>query len=253
MTRQKGVMDMDLFKKLIDEAAALPLIDHITLTGLGEPLVDRHVYDRIRHIRKRMPAILTDIYTSGHTLTFEQIDKLRAAGLSVLYISLNAVTGEKRKAVMKVDDFDKVCDAADYAIEQYNEHGGMKVIVKAVCSKDLFDIGDAEKFILRWNGKTENGGNAFLHLEGNWAGAVWPMRAGPQLEPCSRALQQIMVLWDGRVSLCCFDGSGKEILGDTRTHTIKEIFNAPKATGIREAHWQGRRDTIPLCATCTAI
>ena len=255
MQRPKGTMGMDLFKKIIDEATTLPLVDHITFTGLGETLLDKFLFERIAYTRKKMPKVMLDIYSNGSQLTKEKVDRLIDEGLSVLYVSLNAINAEKRQQIMyphkpEHKDFDRVCELLDYAIERGK--GKMRTVVKAIVSKDLMELGDSEEFEQRWNGRTSNGGNAFLHLEGNWAGAVWPMRIKP-VSACVRALQQIMVLRDGRVSLCCFDGEGQVILGDLNTQTIKEVFNGPKATGIREAHWNGRRSELELCNVCTAI
>lgn len=242
MKRKKGTMSMELFRKLIDETVNLPLIEHLTFTGLGETLLDKHLVERIRYARSKMPDMMIDIYSNGTYLTKERIDELIDAGLSILYVSLNGVTAEKRQQVMFPhkpghDDFAHVCEMLDYAIKK--GEGRMKVVVKTIVSKDLMEGGESGEFLERWNGPAETGGNAFMHLEGNWAGAMWPMRVKPT-SPCSRALQQIMVLWDGRVSLCCFDGEGDEILGDLNTSTIKEVFNGVKASGIREAHWNGR-------------
>lgn len=248
MKRAHGTMSMDLFRKIIDEATTLPLVDHITLTGLGEPLLDRFLIERITYIRSKMPAVLIDLYTNGTFLRPTMVDALHAAGLSVLYVSLNAVTRDKRLQVMQLDDFDQVVAGIEYALTK----PGWKVIVKGIVSKDLMEQGDNEDFLTRWRGPFSAGGNAFLHLEGNWAGAMWPMRLKPS-EPCQRALGQLMVLQDGRMSLCCFDSEGECILGDLNTQSIRDVFNGEKALGIRTAHVEGRRAEIPLCAGCTGI
>ena len=248
MRRPKGTMSMNLFCRIIDEATSIPLIDHITITGLGEPLLDRFLIDRIRYVRKKMPGVLLDLYTNGTFLRPEMVDDLHRAGLSVLYVSLNAVTRDRRLQVMKLDDFDQVTRSTEYALTK----PGWRVIVKGIVSKDLMEAGDNEAFTARWGGPFTGSGNAFLHLEGNWAGATWPMRLKPT-EPCARALNQIMVLWDGRVSLCCFDSEGDCTLGDLNHQTIREVFNGQPALGIREAHIQGRRQELKLCNGCTGI
>ena len=43
--------------------------------------------------------------------------------------------------------------------------------------------------------------------------------------PCYRQWLTFTVLWDGRVSLCCADFDGREILGDLRTSTIEDVWN----------------------------
>lgn len=250
MERAKGTMSLDLFKKITDEAKDIPIIDHFTLTGLGETLLDKHLFERLRYVRKQMPGILLDLYTNGTYLSEEKIQQMIDAGLSVLYISLNAANPEKRKEVMKLNDFEHVRKMSHRAIEM--AEGKMKVYVKAVGSKDLMEHDDSTMFLEEWNGAYQEGGNAFIHLEGNWGGAMYPMRTTPT-KPCARALNQFMVLWDGRVSLCCFDGEGDVVLGDLNKQTIREIYNGQPALGIREAHIEGRRGELKLCATCTDI
>jgi hypothetical protein len=252
MKRQRGQMSMELFRKIVDEGVTIDRVESVTLTGLGEPLLDKQLFDRISYIKKAAAAakhpVMVDMYTNGSFLTHETSEKLRDAGLDVLYISLNAGRADVRKTIMKVDDYDKVVAEAHYAISL----GKPKVLVKAVGSKDLMEGDDRHAFLEEWGGEYQNGGHAFLHLEGNWAGAMWPMRVRPTT-PCSRALDQIMVMWDGRVSLCCFDGEGEVVLGDLNRSTIREVFAGEKAVGIRQAHVDGRRGELPLCATCTAI
>lgn len=254
MTRQRGTMSMDLFKKIIDEAAGIQRIEQICITGLGEPLLDKHLVERIKYIRETVRRlVIVGIFTNGTYLTEEKAQALADAGVTTIHVSLNAITARQRKEIMKIDDYDLVVKQIRRCMEIFKEKGlGQKVIVKGVQSKDLMEGGDGATFMEEWGGPTDQGGNGFLHLEGNWAGAMWPMRVKP-VSACSRALGSIMVLWDGRVSLCCFDSEGAEVLGDVNHQTLREVFAGEKAYNIRKAHVEGRRGEIPLCANCTSI
>lgn len=255
MTRAKGTMSMALYRRAIDEAATIPEIDHITITGLGEPLLDRFIAERIYYARTRMPdGTVIDMFTNGTFLRPEKAEALVNAGIDVIYVSLNATSARKRFQVMKLGDYDKVVEHIHYAQAYCEKVGRGRVIVKAIIAKDLIDGEQTTEFVKFWKGDWDNGqgGMGFRHLEGNWAGDTWKMRT-PSEEACGRALGQIMVLQDGRVSLCCFDAEGREILGDLNTQTIREVFNAPKALNIRTAHIEGRRNDIALCAQCTGI
>lgn len=253
MTRPKGTMPMGLFFKIVDDAVGLPLINHFTLTGLGETLLDRHLVERIRYIRGVAPEHIIDLYTNGTFLRPKLTDQLIEAGLTTLYLSLNAVNAKQRQEVMKLDDWDEVLEQARYAVKAFRKVG-RRAVIKGIIAKDLMDVDDRDSFIQMFGGPTELGGDAFLHLEGNWAGAVWPLRTnGILTKACSRALSQIMVLHDGRVSLCCFDGDGREILGDLNVQSIREVYNSERATWIRTAHHEGRRNEVAICAGCTGI
>lgn len=252
MVRPKGIMAQSLFEKIVVEGATHAAIDHFTLTGLGETLIDPRIVERIAFIRKTAPHAMVDLYTNGSLLTEKVTRGLIDAGISVIYVSLNAVRAEQRKQIMKLDDFDAVVAYCDRAIE-LAEGTRTKIVIKAVREKDLFYDDEPEQFMRRWGGPWDQpGGHAFLHLEGNWAGAQYPVRVIPTAA-CIRALTEIMVLWDGRVSLCCFDGEGEVIFGDLNHQTIKEIYNGPAALEYRTAHVEGRRGEMALCRTCTAI
>lgn len=266
MQRPKGTMDLALSKRLLDEAATIPAVELVTFTGLGETLLDRHLVERVRYARRVLPpGVKIDLYTNGSLLRPKTTDALIEAGLDVLYVSLNAMSAEKRREIMHLDDFDTVVGYTHYAIDAFERtaraeglgppmhRNRRRVIVKGIASKDLMEVGEHEAFQDAWGGDHVKGGSAYLHLEGNWAGSVGAaMRTKPRAA-CHRALTQIMVLWDGRVSLCCFDAEGAVILGDTNTQTLREIYASPKALGIREAHVNGRRGELELCRTCTAI
>ena len=252
--RNKRLMDMPLFMKIIDEAKTIPLINHVTITGLGETLLDRHLDDRLRYVRQTMPpGTLLDIYTNGSQLTLERGLRLAAAGIDVIYVSLNAVNKEKRYQIMKLNDYDKVAANTHLLIDKLKElESKTKVVVKAVVSKDLIEPDEYAHFMDEWGGPTDKGGNAYAHQEGNWAGIMYPMRTIPT-KACGRALNEIMVLSDGRVSLCCFDSMGDVIFGDLNTQSIREIYNDGLALEYREAHVSGRRPELKLCSTCTII
>lgn len=265
MQRAKGCMSLPLFRKIVDEAATIPLIERLTLTGLGETLLDRHLIERIRYARRVLPAgVAIDLYTNGNLLRPKTTDALIDAGLDVLYVSLNATTPEQRKEIMQLDDYATVVEYVQYAVTAFQakaEREGLssstrerwRVIVKAIGSKDLMEIGDNETFQAQWAGDWKTGGAAYLHLEGNWAGATGQkMRTVPR-QACHRALTQIMVLWDGRVATCCFDGEGERIFGDLNRQNIREIYNGADALGFRQAHADGKRGELHLCRTCTGI
>lgn len=251
MVRPRGIMSMDLFRKIVDESATIPEVNQFTLTGLGETLIDKNLIERLKYARKKLPKLDTlDIYTNGTLLTDKLIGEL--VGLvDMLYISLNAVDAEQRRQIMKLDDYEQVKEQCHKAIKK-SKGTRTKVIIKCVGSKDLLEAGDAELFLNEWGPPHDQGGNAFIHLEGNWAGDTYKMRTIPR-RACFRALTQIMILWDGRVSLCCFDGEGKVVLGDLNKQTIREVYNSEKAVNLRLAHVEGRRHELELCRGCTQI
>src|SRR5688572_17077105 len=50
MHRRQGVMSLDLFKKIVDECAALG-ITHVRVHNYGEPFLDRHLTEKVRYAK----------------------------------------------------------------------------------------------------------------------------------------------------------------------------------------------------------
>jgi radical SAM protein with 4Fe4S-binding SPASM domain len=70
--------------------------------------------------------------------------------------------------------------------------------------------------------------------------------ANPQ-QPCTRLLEEMTVLSDGRVSLCCMDGSGDVILGNLKIEPLKAVWE--RAQVLRNRHKALDFD-MPLCKDC---
>ena len=255
-TRPKGVMSMDLYRKIVDEAAGIPQIVSIAFSALGEPLLDRFLVERVKYaweVRQDWETI--ELYTNGVALTPAKFEALRDAGIKDLSISLNAVDQRQHEAVMGIKGkFNTVVQHAQYAIA--NSQGKTRVLVKAVRNDDQFKEADQVKFYMQWGIARRpdiKPGNGDIVWERNWAGKN---RLIEELDPnstCARALEQISILWDGKVSLCCFDPLLKHDLGDLKTQTIKEIYNAPWYTQFREDHFENRAAKYEICANCTRV
>ncbi|MCD5397809.1 SPASM domain-containing protein, partial [candidate division NPL-UPA2 bacterium] len=55
----------------------------------------------------------------------------------------------------------------------------------------------------------------------------------------------------GEVSLCCLDYDGKEILGNLKNQTIKEIWQGPSLRKIRQKHLTGEFQKLGICRECS--
>jgi len=245
-------MSFDLYKKIIDEAATIPLIERLTITGLGEPTLDPGLWEKIQYAHKAMhPKLEIDVYTNGSTLTDEMLHRFQKAGLSGLYVSVNGVDRLKRREIMGLDDYDRLEPVLLKAIK--DGIGNMKLTIAAVQEKDLFDGEEVMAFLKKWGGPyNQEGGHAFLHLEGNWAGWNYPVRT-TQRNVCCRCTNHIMILVDGRVCLCCQDFEGLIIFGDLNNETLRDIYQKDEYVNYRQKQFEGKRGELNLCKTCTMI
>lgn len=244
---------MELYQKLIDEAATIPQIATVKLVGLGEPMLDPKLLDRIKYARRALSRDrVIEVFTNGFHLTPAKFDAMQEAGLGCLVVSLNAVRPEQHAKIMGVPGkFEQVCASLEYAIEH---RGGMHIEVHAVANGDQFPYEDVEPFIRKW-GDTRMDGYGICVMEGNWTSDTRTIRERKFTpnEACHRALSQIYVTYDGLSTTCCFDPTGKQVFGNFNDHTIREVYNGVDYLTFREDHANNRADKYDICRNCTRI
>ena len=247
----KRPMPMPLFQKIIDEAVTIPQINEVAFAGLAEPLMDPHLLERIAYTSAARADWRLEMYTNGFALTPEKFEAIKAAGLDVLVISLNAVSAEQHALIMGVKGkYDLVCANIDYAIAHKGDMA--HIDTRAVVTGDTFTMDDGAAFLRRW-GVTHLGGYGKLISERNWAGENPTSVPFDPNSCCKRALEQISVHRDGRCNLCCFDALSKYSFGDLKTQTIREIYNSSAYVAFRQMHFENRAAEHPLCRICSRV
>lgn len=126
-----GLMEFDFFVKLIDDIKkSFGQVKKISLVGRGEPLLHPRLADMVSYITEQKVAAQVEILTNAATLTPDVSDRLIAAGLSTLRISVNGLSAEDywRHCHIKLD-FDRYLDQIKYF---YTNRGKTSVYVKII-------------------------------------------------------------------------------------------------------------------------
>ena len=240
MHRRQGVMDMDLFTKVVAECAALG-ITHVRVHNYGEPFLDRQLVDKVRYAKQRGIAEVGMI-SNGSLITAELAQGMIDAGLDAINISVDASGKDTFERTRVHLEYDTVIGNIKTLARLRNESGRKrpKLILSFVRQGNT---ADEQAFIEEWSHIADKIHVTDLH---NWAGTL---NAKSEVNfPCYRMWLTFTVLWDGRVSLCCADFDGRHILGDLRTSTISEIWNSPAYRAVRR---QQLSDGGPeICRSC---
>ncbi len=256
--RPKTFMPMDLYRRIVDEAAGIEKITTFCITGLGEPTLDPHLDERVRYAREKKPGVSIEVYTNGVYMTPALISRLQGAGLSCVTYSLNAVTPKQHEALMGLKGkFETVVANIDYALASRDGNGSgnsMHVEVHATISNDTWTVANVEAFYKRWGCRDNgDGGHGVVVREGNWAGVNRTTRIFDPNKGCFRALASIYVMVDGRVATCCFDPTGRQVFGDLTKQTLREVYSSKAYVAFRKTHFKDRADKTDICRNCTRI
>jgi radical SAM protein with 4Fe4S-binding SPASM domain len=240
MHRRQGVMDLDLFRKIVDECAALG-ITHVRVHNYGEPFLDKQLVEKVRYAKQRGIAEVGMI-SNGSLITEELARGMVEAGLDAINISVDAAGKEIFESTRLNLDYETVVGNIRTLVRVRGELGRRRprLILSFVRQNNS---ADEQAFIHEWGQVADKIHITELH---NWAGTLHG-RSDVQF-PCYRLWQTFTVLWDGRVSLCCADYDGRNVLGDLRASTIAEIWNSPAYRAVRRQHLESGGPEI--CRSC---
>src|SRR6187401_947443 len=108
MHRRQGVMEMGLFKKIVDECAELG-ITHVRVHNYGEPFLDKQLVEKVRYAKSRGIAEVGMI--SNGSLISEDIARgMIEAGLDAINISVDASGKETFERTRLNLNYDTVID-----------------------------------------------------------------------------------------------------------------------------------------------
>ena len=212
MHRKQGVMSRDLFRKIVDECAALG-ITHVRMHNYGEAFLDRYLTEKVRYAKEKGIKEVGMI-SNGSLITEKVARGIVEAGLDAINISIDAGGKDVFDATRIGLNYDKVIANVERLLRVRAELGRRrpKLILSFVRQNNS---ADEQAFIEHWRKVADKIHITELH---NWAGTL--NRESDVNYPCYRPWLTFTVLWDGRVSLCCADFDGKTILGDLNTQTI---------------------------------
>ena len=89
-----GVMDFELFTRIIDECAERGPLKLINLHKDGEPLAHPRIVDMVRYISERGAAEKVGFTSNGILFTEKKATKLLEAGLNQISFSIDSVSEE---------------------------------------------------------------------------------------------------------------------------------------------------------------
>jgi radical SAM protein with 4Fe4S-binding SPASM domain len=148
INRAEGAMSMDLFRRLID---GTPGLTRLTLQGLGEPLLQPHLLEMVTYAKAR--GIEVGFNSNAMLLTRERADRLVAAGLDWLHVSLDGATAETYEGIRSRADFRRVAGGLRGLQEAKRAVGATRPSVQVVfvaMRRNLHELPDLVRLVSDW-------------------------------------------------------------------------------------------------------
>lgn len=258
----KVFLDLDLFKKCIDEAARFPdKLKVVRFVGMGEPLLHKDIAAMVGYASKKGIANTIEIITNGSLLTPAISDALIKAGLTRMIISLQGTKAEKYKEVSSANiDFDEFVENIKYFYEHKSEktHLYIKIMDTVLDGPE-----DEKKFYEIFGDICDSIG--LEHTVPIYPGVDYEKVLGDKELPftqfglpvsevkiCPQPFFTMQINPDGKI-VPCFSLDYPEIIGDCNQESIYDIWNGKKFNKFRRRMLCGAGTVCRTCAKCNII
>jgi radical SAM family protein len=120
-TRQAGMLDYDLFTRVVDEAG--PAVGRIDFFNYGEAFLHKRALDMVEYIKSRYPGVYLYTSTNGLALTEDGARRLARSGIDEVTFSIDGARAESYVQYRQRGDFAKAIRNLTALVDEKRKNG----------------------------------------------------------------------------------------------------------------------------------
>ncbi|MFA6043327.1 MAG: SPASM domain-containing protein [Patescibacteria group bacterium] len=261
MTRQRGLMDWDVYTQIIDELAPYWAEVTINLYKHGEPTLHPRIFDMLDYAHDK--KFFVQMNTNLGRITSANIPRL--LNVDSLVVSLNAANPETFRAIKGRDNFHRVLSTFLDYLEAWGEvatpasNACGTVFLRQTSNWDeapLFEemfsrlpIGNISVCTLHNFTGSISEGTKSLYDKSSTPRKQWPC--------CNLPWDSMGINWDGTALPCSVDFNNRYTLGNITEGGVLALWNNERMQAFRKSLQDRDYDEIeklgPLCSTCSIM
>lgn len=254
-TRPTGMMEMALFKKIINELKSDLL--YLNLYFQGEPYLNTVFLEMVKYAHQH--NIYTSTSTNAHFLNKENAEATVKSGLNRLIISIDGVSQESYEKYRVGGDLEKVWEGIEnlqnakklfhsahpqivlqFIVFQHNELEIDAIIEKSKNLKVNLQLKTAQVYDEEGRQNLLPKNKKYSRYENNI----------PLEDSCWKMWHSSVITWDGKVVPCCFDKDAHYVLGDMNKSSFTDIWQGDQYQKFRNHLFTSRKE-IDICSNCS--
>lgn len=264
--RPRGVMDFELFTKVVDDLTKFPeKVKVLLLHKDGEPMINPRLGDMLKYAKEKDFAEVMWLTTNMTLLTPKLAEEIVDSGVDFIRVSVNHVTNQGYKDLtLTWGDYDKVRANTEMLYEiKTRKASTMKIWAKLndfdltpeqieKFGRDFKDISDdhmlanpmgwtyGQEFDFRLGVKTGLGQEGEVPLKENRVVCPYPF-------------YRMVVNFNGDISVCELDWTMSTVVGNARNESMWDIWNGERTHAFRLMMLEGRRWSHNACRQCSCV
>ena len=261
-SKRKEIMNNETFTKILKKLQPyLYNQKYLSLCGLGEPLIDKNVHEKIK-IAKEMGFCGTGIYTNGTLLNEKISEKLLDIKIDTLIISIDGFTSKTQGSIRIGSDLNKIVSNVEHFIALREKNKAKTRIIIRFTKQEL-NKHEEYDFYNFWKSRIKSSHNDTISIYNahNFGGSVCNFNDKLRDDllnkirklRCPEIYERLMINSDGFLALCCGDQFGHYNIGNVLDDDPIELFNSKYFTQYRETMKKGEILNLELCKNCSVV
>ncbi|WP_223052448.1 radical SAM/SPASM domain-containing protein [Flavobacterium coralii] len=254
MDREMGFMSLEDFELAVDSIHGHSgLVD---LHGFGEPLLDKLLIKKIKHLKTALPNSKSRIYTTlGSIHPNISICELVESGLDEIQISFYGVNKISYKQTHGIDKFDAALkNLKELCFLKQKKNLKIHIVVRDFPTHTEIDAPYTNEELSNWchllTSLPVTTISREMHNYGEGRSYNKPGSEGVCSVTWGYRKRILQITWNLDVIPCCFDSNSSIIFGNLKTSRIDEIFSSLRYANFIEAHLNNQLEKYPVCFNC---
>jgi len=243
--REKGFMSKEMFTKILNNID-LP-IKEISLYLHGEPMLNKDLDFFVGQIEP-LKGVIATIFSNGYNIDMQLLKKILTYKKVLFSFSMDISSKKWYEQIRQPAKYEK-------AIEFLQEIDAVFAENKRKYDINIIDDNESD-----YQAISNNLFSQFKQLKAISFVSKFPWpdyfytgnlhRMEKNRKSCLYIHGILSVFWNGDVSMCSFDYSGKMIIGNMLKNKYSEIYNNKQAKQFRKYFLLRQWNKTPLCKSC---
>jgi len=237
-----GYMELDLFKKVVDELEGN--VESITLASRGEPTLHKQLGEMLEYMRGKFLAV--KINSNASLLTDKLIHTILSSDIQTMAFSIDAADKELYEKLRVNGKFEKTLKNVERFNEIRDKEYPNSRLTTRISGVKVNEIQDVQKMVDLWAPYADI--VAFTNYtpwESSYENPVNDVSI-----PCTELWRRLFVWWDGKVNPCDYDYKSLLSKWTTSDKPISEIWNSDHYKMLRKKHLNDKRKELDPCKRC---
>ena len=254
----RRVMSMDTFERVLDQVRTLPTLRTAIMYLGGEPLLNKHHATMCRRVKAETQIGTVKFVTNATLLTEKWCDEIAAANVDGIHISVDGRSPEENDRIRVGASYEKVRANIHMLADRLRQAGcRTRIMIGNTVFRRPDDLirPEAPAFLPRdFPGFKISSGYAMV-----WPGMTAEETSLEDLHVyqekprrfCDHPFYDIAIRANGDVIMCCYDISGRHVMGNVMKDDLLPLYQSEAYVQIRRAMLHHDGAAVPeICQRC---